>query len=80
MENTNLFYVVLRSLGYNVYSTGGRVSHAVARGNQTPGSELYMGLYVNVDSLSLREDPVSDSDNAGVIWFSLCPSTVKNTM
>ncbi|KAB8239379.1 N-terminal acetyltransferase [Aspergillus alliaceus] len=44
MENTNLFYIVLRSLGYCVYPTGGRVSHAVAGGNQTPGSELYMGL------------------------------------
>lgn len=32
MENTNLFYLVLRSLGYQVYPTGGRVSHAVARG------------------------------------------------
>ncbi|KAF7592454.1 N-terminal acetyltransferase [Aspergillus hancockii] len=44
MENTNLLYVVLRSLGYDVHPTGGRVSHAVAGGSQTPGSELYMGL------------------------------------
>ncbi|KAB8273626.1 hypothetical protein BDV30DRAFT_226458 [Aspergillus minisclerotigenes] len=44
MENTNLFYMVLRCLGYNVYPTGGRVSQAVAGGNQTPGSELYMSL------------------------------------
>ena len=44
MENTNLFYMVLRCLGYYVYPTGGRVSQAVAGGNQTPGSELYMNL------------------------------------
>ncbi|KAE8350660.1 hypothetical protein BDV28DRAFT_159414 [Aspergillus coremiiformis] len=55
MENTNLFYGVLRSLGYDVYPTGGRVSHALDGGNQTPGSELYMGLghmilIVTVDS------------------------------
>ncbi|KAE8144752.1 hypothetical protein BDV25DRAFT_166142 [Aspergillus avenaceus] len=44
METTNLFYLVLRSLGYDVYPTAGRVSYAVAGGNQTPGEEQYMGL------------------------------------
>ncbi|KAE8373073.1 hypothetical protein BDV26DRAFT_76421 [Aspergillus bertholletiae] len=44
MENTNLLFMVLQSLGYTVYPTGGRVSHAVTGGNQTPGSELYMSL------------------------------------
>lgn len=32
MENSGLFFVVLRSLGYLVYATGGRVSHAAAKG------------------------------------------------
>jgi hypothetical protein len=32
MENTGIFLVVLRSLGYLVYATGGRVSHAAAKG------------------------------------------------
>lgn len=32
MENTGLFFIVLRSLGYIVYATGGRVSHAAAKG------------------------------------------------
>lgn len=32
MENSGLFFVVLRSLGYAVYATGGRVSHAAATG------------------------------------------------
>lgn len=32
MENTGLFFIVLRSLGYSIYATGGRVSHAAARG------------------------------------------------
>ncbi|KAJ5169413.1 Arylamine N-acetyltransferase [Penicillium coprophilum] len=39
MENTGLFFIVLRSLGYLVYATGGRVSHAAARG-------LNNGLYL----------------------------------
>lgn len=30
METSGLFFVVLRSLGYRVYATGGRVSHAAA--------------------------------------------------
>lgn len=33
MENTNLFYTVLRSLGYQVYPAGGRVSRTVTTGN-----------------------------------------------
>ena len=32
MENTGLFFAVLRSLGYLVYATGGRVSRAAATG------------------------------------------------
>ncbi|CAG8049776.1 unnamed protein product [Penicillium salamii] len=32
MENTGIFFIVLRSLGYHVYATGGRVSHAAAKG------------------------------------------------
>lgn len=32
MENSGLFFVVLRSLGYTVYAAGGRVSHAAATG------------------------------------------------
>jgi Arylamine N-acetyltransferase len=32
MENTGIFFIVLRSLGYSVYATGGRVSHAAANG------------------------------------------------
>lgn len=43
MENTNLLYVVLRSLGYQVYPTGGRVSHAAGTGKD---NGLYLGLYV----------------------------------
>jgi arylamine N-acetyltransferase len=39
MENTGIFFIVLRSLGYPVYATGGRVSHAAARG-------LDNGLYL----------------------------------
>lgn len=42
MENTNLLYVVLRSLGYNVYPTGGRVSCAVATGN--PANKNYLAM------------------------------------
>lgn len=42
MENTNLLYIVLRSLGYRVYPSGGRVSRAVATGN--PANENYLSL------------------------------------
>ncbi|KOS38046.1 hypothetical protein ACN38_g11147 [Penicillium nordicum] len=41
MENTGLFFIVLRSLGYRVYATGGRVSHAAAKGVD---NGLYMGI------------------------------------
>ncbi|RMJ28152.1 arylamine N-acetyltransferase 1 [Aspergillus sp. HF37] len=41
MENTNLFFVVLRCLGYQVYATGGRVSHATATG---VNNGLYLAL------------------------------------
>ncbi|OQE20614.1 hypothetical protein PENFLA_c016G01423 [Penicillium flavigenum] len=39
MENTGIFFIVLRSLGYLVYATGGRVSHAASKG-------LDNGLYL----------------------------------
>ncbi|KAG0160130.1 Arylamine N-acetyltransferase 2 [Penicillium digitatum] len=32
MENSGIFLIVLRSLGYLVYATGGRVSHAASKG------------------------------------------------
>ncbi|KAI9931346.1 hypothetical protein ASPWEDRAFT_34071 [Aspergillus wentii DTO 134E9] len=41
METTNLLLGVLRSLGYQVYSTGGRVSHAAAMG---VANGLYLAL------------------------------------
>ncbi|OJI95846.1 hypothetical protein ASPVEDRAFT_120215 [Aspergillus versicolor CBS 583.65] len=40
MENTNLFYMVLSSLGYQVYPAGGRVSRAGVTGN--PSEEGYV--------------------------------------
>lgn len=43
MENTNLFFCVLRALGYTVYATGGRVSHAAATGRD---DGVYLALYV----------------------------------
>lgn len=43
MENTGLFLVVLRSLGYTVYATGGRVSRAAATGVD---DGRYLSLYV----------------------------------
>ena len=43
MENSNLFYLVLQSLGYQVYATGGRVSHAVETGRN---DGLFLALYV----------------------------------
>lgn len=45
MENSNLLYIVLQSLGYQVYATGGRVSHAASMG-KTDG--LYLPLYVHI--------------------------------
>lgn len=42
MENTNLLYMVLCSLGYKVYPTGGRVSRAVTTGD--PTEESYIPL------------------------------------
>ena len=44
MENTNLFYVVLRSLGFTVYPTGGRVCEVAAGANRTPGEERFFAL------------------------------------
>lgn len=43
MENSGLFFVVLRSLGYHVYATGGRVSQAVGKGWD---NGLYLALWV----------------------------------
>lgn len=44
MENTNLFYVVLRSLGFTVYPTGGRVCEVAGGAKWNPGQEKYGGL------------------------------------
>ena len=43
MENSNLFYLILQSLGYQIYATGGRVSHAVMTGRN---DGLFGALYV----------------------------------
>jgi arylamine N-acetyltransferase len=42
MENSGLFLIVLRSLGFLVYATGGRVSQAAANGID---NGLYLSLY-----------------------------------
>lgn len=42
MENTGLFFLVLRSLSFLVYATGGRVSHAASKGID---NGLYLSLY-----------------------------------
>ncbi|OJZ84833.1 hypothetical protein ASPFODRAFT_62704 [Aspergillus luchuensis CBS 106.47] len=42
MENTNLFYMVLWFLGYQVYATGSRVSRTVVSGD--PTKESYISL------------------------------------
>ncbi|GKZ31876.1 N-terminal acetyltransferase [Aspergillus brasiliensis] len=42
MENTNLFYIVLCSLGYQVYATGGRVSRNVV--SRDPTEEGYISI------------------------------------
>lgn len=42
MENTGIFLIVLRSLGYHVYATGARVSHAATGVDDG----LYLALYV----------------------------------
>lgn len=41
MENTGLFYIILRSLGFKVYATGGRVSHFIS---QKVDDGMYDGL------------------------------------
>ncbi|KAJ5972337.1 Arylamine N-acetyltransferase [Penicillium vulpinum] len=46
MENTGIFLIVLRSLGYLVYATGGRVSHAASKG-------LNNGLYLSFGHMIL---------------------------
>ncbi|KAJ5478211.1 Arylamine N-acetyltransferase [Penicillium desertorum] len=46
MENTGIFFIVLRSLGYQVYATGGRVSHAASKG-------LDNGLYLSFGHMIL---------------------------
>lgn len=43
METTNLLYGVLRSLGYQVYPTAGRVSHQASMGLS---DGLYQQVYV----------------------------------
>ncbi|KAJ6134480.1 hypothetical protein N7523_000802 [Penicillium sp. IBT 18751x] len=42
METTNLLYMVISSLGYHVYPTGGRVSRTIVTGNVT--DESYISL------------------------------------
>ncbi|KAK1138599.1 hypothetical protein N8T08_002161 [Aspergillus melleus] len=44
MENTNLFYGVLRSLGYTVYPTGGRVCEAASGAGRNPGKQKFYAL------------------------------------
>lgn len=44
MENTNLFYMVLCSLGYQVYATGGRVSRTVVSGDPTEGGYISLSV------------------------------------
>lgn len=46
MENTGIFFIVLRSLGYLVYATGGRVSHAATKGVDN-------GLYLAIGHMVL---------------------------
>ncbi|OOQ90554.1 putative N-acetyltransferase family protein [Penicillium brasilianum] len=46
MESTGIFLIVLRSLGYHVYATGGRVSHAAATGVDN-------GLYLSLSHMVL---------------------------
>ncbi|KAJ5504367.1 Arylamine N-acetyltransferase [Penicillium fimorum] len=46
MENTGIFLIVLRSLGYLVYATGGRVSHAATKG-------VNNGLYLPIGHMIL---------------------------
>ncbi|KAL1856582.1 hypothetical protein Plec18167_007293 [Paecilomyces lecythidis] len=52
MENTGLFYIVLRSLGFQVYATGGRVSHFISRkvDDGTFGGLGHMVLIVTIGS------------------------------
>ncbi|OJJ71753.1 hypothetical protein ASPBRDRAFT_55035 [Aspergillus brasiliensis CBS 101740] len=47
MENTNLFYIVLCSLGYQVYATGGRVSRNVV--SRDPTEEGYISISWLID-------------------------------
>ncbi|KAJ5432220.1 uncharacterized protein N7458_011376 [Penicillium daleae] len=46
MESTGIFFIVLRSLGYQVYATGGRVSYAAA-------TEVDNGLYMAMGHMVL---------------------------
>ncbi|KAL4881725.1 hypothetical protein BJY04DRAFT_207474 [Aspergillus karnatakaensis] len=48
MENTNLLYGVLRSLGFQVYPTAGRVSNAAGDPKNPPAEIRYASLYVDV--------------------------------
>lgn len=53
MENTNLFYVVLLSLGYQVYPSAGRVSSAAADPKNAGPDARYGSLYVSPVTLLL---------------------------
>ncbi|GAD94449.1 hypothetical protein PVAR5_3075 [Paecilomyces variotii No. 5] len=52
MENTGIFYIVLRSLGFEVYAAGGRVSHFISRkvDDGTFGGLGHMVLIVTIGS------------------------------
>ncbi|RHZ43865.1 arylamine N-acetyltransferase family protein [Aspergillus thermomutatus] len=52
MENTNLLYVVLRSLGYQVYPTGGRVSYAAATGSNAAVGYMSLGHMILIVTIN----------------------------
>ncbi|GES61763.1 N-acetyltransferase family protein [Aspergillus terreus] len=52
MENTNLLYVVLCSLGYQVYPTGGRVSGALAGGDPNDESYIYLSHMILIVTIA----------------------------
>ena len=65
MENNTFFGTVLRSLGYQVYNAGGRVSNATAG---RPGGG-YVGWYVVTERLlSWQYLFVDKTPNAGATW------------
>ncbi|EAW10534.1 arylamine N-acetyltransferase family protein [Aspergillus clavatus NRRL 1] len=55
MENTNLLFTVLRTLGYRVYPTGGRVSRAAATGNRDAVGYLSIGHMILIVAIDGRK-------------------------